>query len=80
MAVAGAFCVSVMKNQCVNTGMPGKCATCVEVCPEDAIRFPVARRSNPGGEYSSIDLSRRGFLYAVGGGLAADAAPWARVG
>ncbi len=35
MAVVGAFCVSVMKSACVNARMPGKCATCVEVCPYD---------------------------------------------
>lgn len=35
MAVVGAFCVSVMKNACVNAHMAGKCATCVEVCPYD---------------------------------------------
>jgi glutamate synthase domain-containing protein 2 len=33
MAVIGAFCVSVNKEICVNSQMPGKCATCVEVCP-----------------------------------------------
>ena len=33
MAVAGAFCVSLMKGSCINAEMPGKCATCVEVCP-----------------------------------------------
>ncbi|HEX7588347.1 MAG TPA: glutamate synthase-related protein [Anaerolineae bacterium] len=35
MAVVGAFCVSVMKGACVNAQYPGKCATCVEVCPYD---------------------------------------------
>jgi len=33
MAVVGAFCVSVNREQCVNARMPGKCATCAEVCP-----------------------------------------------
>ncbi len=33
MAIIGAFCVSVMKDACINGQMPGKCATCVEVCP-----------------------------------------------
>ena len=33
MAVIGAYCVSVMKGNCINAQMPGKCATCVEVCP-----------------------------------------------
>src|SRR5512145_3523616 len=33
MAVIGAFCVSVNKELCINAEMPGKCATCAEVCP-----------------------------------------------
>ena len=33
MAVIGAFCVSVNKEICLNAQMPGKCATCAEVCP-----------------------------------------------
>ncbi|HER34972.1 MAG TPA: FMN-binding glutamate synthase family protein, partial [Halothiobacillaceae bacterium] len=33
MPVNGTFCVSVMKDRCINARMPGKCATCVEVCP-----------------------------------------------
>ncbi len=39
MAVVGAFCVSVMKNACINARYPGKCATCVEVCPYDVYAF-----------------------------------------
>lgn len=35
MAVIGAFCVSVMKSSCLNAQYPGKCATCVDVCPYD---------------------------------------------
>ena len=31
--VNGTFCVTVMKDLCINARMPGKCATCVEVCP-----------------------------------------------
>ena len=31
--VNGTYCVTVMKDRCINFGMPGKCATCVEVCP-----------------------------------------------
>lgn len=46
-----------------------QCRTCVEVCPENAIQFPVAGRAIPDGEYSHGDLSRRGFLYAAGGGV-----------
>lgn len=33
MAVVGAFCVSVNREACLNAQMPGKCATCAEVCP-----------------------------------------------
>lgn len=33
MSVVGAFCVSVNRELCVNARMPGKCATCAEVCP-----------------------------------------------
>ncbi|MCK4899919.1 MAG: 4Fe-4S binding protein, partial [Anaerolineales bacterium] len=33
MSVVGAFCVSVNRDLCVNARMPGKCATCAEVCP-----------------------------------------------
>lgn len=46
-----------------------QCRTCVSACPEDAIAFPVAHQPIPGGEYSRIDLSRRGFLYSVAGGV-----------
>jgi len=46
-----------------------QCQTCVSVCPGDAIAFAVARQPIPGGEYSRIDLSRRGFLYSVAGGV-----------
>jgi methylamine---glutamate N-methyltransferase subunit C len=34
-SVNGTFCVTVMKDRCINARMPGKCATCVEVCPYD---------------------------------------------
>ena len=33
--INGTFCVSVMRDRCINTKMPGKCATCAEVCPYD---------------------------------------------
>ena len=38
--VNGAFCVTLMKDRCINVRMPGKCATCFEVCPPkfDAVR------------------------------------------
>ncbi len=31
--INGAFCVTVMSARCINARMPGKCATCVEICP-----------------------------------------------
>ncbi len=34
-SVNGAFCVTIMKDRCINFRMSGKCATCVEVCPYD---------------------------------------------
>src|SRR5574342_805460 len=33
MTAIGAFCVSVNREACVNARMPGKCATCAEICP-----------------------------------------------
>jgi methylamine---glutamate N-methyltransferase subunit C len=33
MTIVGAFCVSVNREVCVNAQMPGKCATCSDVCP-----------------------------------------------
>ncbi|MCE5264333.1 MAG: 4Fe-4S binding protein [Deltaproteobacteria bacterium] len=45
-----------------------QCRECARVCPQKAITFPAAF---PGmGEYSRPSLSRRGFVAAVGGGLA----------
>jgi NAD-dependent dihydropyrimidine dehydrogenase PreA subunit len=33
MSTVGAFCVTLNENHCINSRMPGKCATCVEICP-----------------------------------------------
>jgi ferredoxin-type protein NapF len=45
-----------------------QCRECAEICPQKAISFPV---SFPGmGEYSGLDLSRRGFVASLSGGLA----------
>ncbi len=44
-----------------------QCRTCVKVCPQNAITFPASL--SIGGEYSKIDLSRRGFIYSIAGGL-----------
>ena len=44
-----------------------QCRTCRRVCPEEAVSFPPSLPA--GGEYSSVDLSRRGFFYSLAGGL-----------
>jgi len=44
-----------------------QCRTCAEVCPQKAITFPALLSLS--GEYSKVDLSRRGFIYSVAGGL-----------
>jgi len=44
-----------------------QCRECALICPQKAISFPA---SFPGvREVSGLDLSRRGFVYSVGGGL-----------
>jgi len=47
-----------------------QCRTCAKVCPQNAITFPMSLSYSLGGEYSSINFSRRGFLYSLAGGLA----------
>ena len=44
-----------------------QCRTCAKVCPQSAITFPASL--SLGGEYSKVDISRRGFLYSLAGGL-----------
>jgi MauM/NapG family ferredoxin protein len=44
-----------------------QCRTCAKVCPQKAITFPAS--FSLGGEYSKVDLSRRGFVYSLAGGL-----------
>jgi polyferredoxin len=46
-----------------------QCRTCVAACPQELIQFPIARQPIPGGEYSRINLTRRGFLYSAVGGV-----------
>jgi ferredoxin len=50
-----------------------QCRQCSKVCPKEAISFPAFRSTirtrRLGGEYSRVDLSRRGFLYSFTGGL-----------
>ena len=33
MPILGAYCVTMDKERCISWNMPGKCSTCVEVCP-----------------------------------------------
>jgi MauM/NapG family ferredoxin protein len=45
-----------------------QCLNCEKVCPKEVISFPP---STPiGGEYSTLNLSRRGFFFSLTGGLA----------
>ncbi|MDP2839257.1 MAG: 4Fe-4S dicluster domain-containing protein, partial [Syntrophales bacterium] len=44
-----------------------QCRECAEICSQKAISFPASFSGV--GEYSGFDLSRRGFVYSVGGGL-----------
>ncbi len=44
-----------------------QCRSCANVCPQKAISFPVSL--SLGGEYSRVDLSRRGFVYSLAGGF-----------
>ncbi|MCL6429507.1 MAG: alpha-hydroxy-acid oxidizing protein [Anaerolineae bacterium] len=37
--VNGTFCVTVLSDRCLNARMPGKCATCVRVCPHEVFRL-----------------------------------------
>lgn len=44
-----------------------QCRECAKICPQKAITFPTSFSGV--GEYSGLNLSRRGFVYSVGGGL-----------
>lgn len=46
-----------------------QCRSCAQACPQHAVAFPAAAPSRIGGEYAPVDLSRRGLLFGVGGGL-----------
>ena len=54
MAVIGAFCVSVNKEICVNAQMPGKCATCAEVCPHSVYALDRIHRRDDGTELQRL--------------------------
>lgn len=42
MGAIGAFCVSVNRQACLNSLMPGKCGTCADVCPYGVYAFDQA--------------------------------------
>ncbi len=44
-----------------------QCLNCASVCPKHAISFPAALPM--AGNYSRIDVSRRGFIFSMAGGL-----------
>ena len=44
-----------------------QCKNCSAICPKEAISFPAS--VSVGGEYSAVNLSRRGFFYSLAGGL-----------
>ena len=46
-----------------------QCRRCADVCPQKAVTFPVSFAS--GREHAPVDVSRRGLLYSVAGGLGA---------
>ncbi len=46
-----------------------QCRTCVAACPEDLIAFPASPQLLLAGESVRPDLSRRGFLYSMAGGV-----------
>lgn len=46
-----------------------QCRTCVAECPQDVIAFPASPQLLPVGGTSWPDLSRRGFLYSMAGGV-----------
>lgn len=45
MPVSGAFCVTMDKERCISWKMPGKCSTCVEVCPSSVFSIDEANRA-----------------------------------
>jgi ferredoxin-type protein NapF len=46
-----------------------QCRTCAAACPQEIIGFPASRQAFAMGTPAHPDLSRRGFLYSVAGGV-----------
>ena len=63
MGAPGDVPENVRLSECI------QCRTCVEACHQKAVTFPVFPSSDHGGEYLPVEVSRRGFLYSVTGGL-----------
>jgi polyferredoxin/formate hydrogenlyase subunit 6/NADH:ubiquinone oxidoreductase subunit I len=63
MGAPGATAETIRLSECI------QCRTCVEACHEKAVSFPAFPASGQGGEYLPVELTRRGFLYSVTGGL-----------
>ena len=63
MGAPGAVAENIQLSECI------QCRTCVEACHQKTISFAVFPSPDQGGEYSPINVSRRGFLYSVSGGL-----------
>ena len=65
MGAPGETAENIRLSECI------QCRTCVEACHQKAITFPAFPSSDHGGEYSPVEISRRGFSYSMVGGLAA---------
>jgi polyferredoxin len=65
MGTAGEAPETIHLAECI------QCRTCAEACHQKAIAFPAFPASDHGGEYSPVEVTRRGFSYSVIGGLAA---------
>jgi ferredoxin-type protein NapF len=65
MGAPGETADNIRLSECI------QCRTCVEACHQKAITFPAFPSAEHGGEYSPIEVSRRGFSYSMVGGLAA---------
>jgi ferredoxin-type protein NapF len=63
MGAPGEVAEKIQLSECI------QCRTCVEACHQKTISFAAFPSPDQGGEYSPINVSRRGFLYSASGGL-----------
>ena len=64
--------MGAIKENPRNTRLPEciQCRTCADVCPKEAVSFSlVLKTPSLGGEFSPVEISRRGFLYSFTGGM-----------